>query len=143
MGIAPVEINLVLVDQKVKFEAYSVSNREYPITFDYLPPLGEGQGILGLEGLVMSFAGCVSTAVVALLRRTGKTISGYQMNACGIKREKPLMLEKISFEVTLESCDISSEEVQSAMTDAAEISPVWIAIKNNVEVDWTYRVVRP
>ena len=143
MSLSPIEVGLTLVDEKVRFEVSSAANPNYPITFDYPPPLGSGEGLLGLEGLTMSFAGCVSTAIVALLRRTGKTISDYKMKVYGIKKETPLMLEKIRFEITVESSDLTDEEVQNAMTAAGQISPVWIAIKNNVEVEGSYKIIKP
>jgi len=140
MSIAPVEISLELMNQKVKFIGLSKTNQETPITIDYLPPIGDGQGFLGLELLVMSFAGCVSTGIVALLRKMGKSISGYKMNVTGIKREIPLSLKKIYFEIIVKSIDISEEELQNVVKKAEEISPVWIAIKNNVEVAWRYKI---
>ncbi|MDH7478991.1 MAG: OsmC family protein [Syntrophomonadaceae bacterium] len=141
MSIAPVEINLELINQKVKFIVLSKTNQETPITIDFSPPLGDGEGFLALDLLVMSFAGCVSTGIVALLRRMGKNISAYRMNVTGIKRESPLSLEKIFFEIIINSTDISEQELQNVVKKAEEISPVWIAIKNNVEVAWQYKII--
>ena len=84
------EVIVSLTNQKVQFTGVSTSNPDHPIAFDYLPPLGDGQGYRGLELLLMSFAGCVSTAIVALLRRMGKNISGFKMNAKGINRTQPV-----------------------------------------------------
>lgn len=141
MSVAPIEINLELKNQKVKFVGVSASNQDNPITIDYLPPLGDGEGFLGLELLVMSFAGCVSTAIVGLLRRQGKNISSYKMKAAGIKKETPLSLEKISFEITIESDNTNEDELIKTLKMAGDISPVWIAIKNNVEVVYDYKLL--
>lgn len=141
MSVAPVEITMELTNQKLKFDGVSKSNPDMPVTIDFVPPAGDGEGYLGLDLLVMSFAGCVSTGIVALLRRIGKSISGYKMNVTGIKREKPLSLEKICFEVVVESGNLSEEELKNVINKAEEISPVWIAIKNNVEVEWQYKIV--
>ena len=43
-------------DQKVQYVGAARSNPE--ITFDYRPPLGEGQGYTPLEMLLMSLAVC-------------------------------------------------------------------------------------
>ena len=59
----------------------------------------------------------------------------------GIKRESPLSLEKIFFEIIINSTDISEQELQNVVKKAEEISPVWIAIKNNVEVAWQYKII--
>lgn len=137
----PIEINLNLVNEKVKFEAASQSNTERSITFDYVPPLGDGDGFLGLEVLVMSFAGCVSTAIVGLLRRSGMNINSYKMNIEGIRTEQPITLEKINFELIIESNDITGEKILEIIKLAEKISPVWIAIRNNVEVNYQYKIV--
>ena len=123
-----------LINNKVKFIGTSNTNQDSPITIDYVPPLGDGQGYLGLELLVMSFAGCVSTTVVALLRRMGKTIDGYRIKATGIKKESPLSLDSIDFDVIVNSTDITYDDLQQVIARAEVISPVWIAIKNNVNI---------
>lgn len=136
MSIAPVEIKLELINEKVKFLGISNTNQDVPITIDYLPPIGDGEGFLGLELLVMSFAGCVSTGIVAILRKMGRSIAGYKMNITGIKKENPLSLEKIYFEITVDSIDTTLDDLKKVVEKAEEISPVWLAVKNNVEVEW-------
>ncbi len=56
------------------------------------------------------------------------------------KKENPVLLEKIIFDIMVESADISEEELQKVVKKAEEISPVWIAIKNNVEVEWNIKL---
>lgn len=129
-----IHINLELVNNKVKFVGTSNTNQDSPITIDYVAPIGDGQGYLGLELLVMSFAGCVSTAIVALLRKMGKEISDYKVNATGIRNENPLSLVRIEYEIILNSKDTTYEELKKVVETAEAISPVWIAIKNNVSV---------
>lgn len=143
MSIGQVDVMISLVNEKFQFKGVSKSSPESPITFDYLPPLGDGQGFLGLELLVMSFAGCVSTGMVYLLRKMGKNISGFKMNVTGIKRVKPLSLEKICLEVILESNNTEDSEIQSVIELAEGLSPVWLALKNNVEVVAEYKIIAP
>ena len=143
MSLPPFEVNLELTDQKVNFKAVSKLHPENPVSFDYPPPLGEGDGYLGLEMLVMTFSSSVNTGIVALLRRTGKNILGYKMNVQGYRREQPLSLEKIHFEVIVESSDLSDEEVKNTIKTAEQISPVWMAIQNNVQVIPEFRIIRP
>jgi hypothetical protein len=68
---------------------------------DFVPPIGiKTDGLTGIEALIISFCGCVKTAVVALLRRSdGKEHNFIRRTATGIRRENPLSLEKIIFEV--------------------------------------------
>ena len=135
------EVTVNLTNQKVQFVGVSMSNPDRPIAFDYLPPLGDGQGYRGLELLLMSFTGCVSTAIVYLLRKMGRTISGFKVNAKGIRREQPLSIERICLEVILESKDVQDLDIQSAIKQAEELSPVWTMLKNNVEVIIEYRII--
>lgn len=134
MGLAPVEIMLKLVDDKVKFEGVSKTNPNRPIIFDYVPPLGTGDGFVGIEMMTMSFAGCVSTAIVGLLKRKDKKINSFKMDIQGIKHEEPLYLEAISFTATVDAVDVSDEELAEILTWAEKISPAWIAIRGNVKV---------
>ncbi|MDR3586621.1 MAG: OsmC family protein [Desulfosporosinus sp.] len=135
------EVTVNLTNQKVLFAGVSKSNPERPIAFDYLPPLGDGQGYRGLELLLMSFTGCVSTAIVYLLRKMGKTISSFKVNAKGIRREQPLSIQKIRLEVILESKDARDSDIQSAIKQAEELSPVWTMLKDNVEVIIEYKII--
>lgn len=141
MGLEPVKINLQLVDDKVKFVGESSTNPDKPITFDYMPPLGTGDGYAGIELLTMSFAGCVSTAIVGLLKRQGKKIESYKMEIKGHKCETPLSLESIEFNVTVAAADTTNQELSQVLALAEKISPVWMAIKGNVAVEATIRQV--
>ena len=134
-------VDFKLANQKVKFTAVSRSNPGRPVTLDYVPPLGDGDGFAGLELLLVSFCGCVSTAVVGLLRRSGKNIIAYEGTATGIRQENPLSLKKIIFEIQVRSDDAKNEDVEKILAYAATISPVWLAIKNNVEVETKYTVL--
>jgi uncharacterized OsmC-like protein len=71
----------------------------------------------------------------------GKSVLNYSMIATGYKLESPLVLEKIHFEVMVESSDLSDEDMQKGLSMAEKISPVWIALKNNVEVTWQYKIL--
>lgn len=135
-------VDTKLVNQKVKFIATPRSHPELSAILDYIPPLGDGQGFAGLELLLASFCGCVSTAVVALLRRAGKNIISYECSAEGIRQENPLSLKKIIFEICVQSDNIEASDIEKILGVAATISPVWLAIKNNVEVETEYRILK-
>lgn len=134
-------VDFNLTNQKVKFNVVSRSNPKYPVVMDFVPPLGDNEGLAGIEALIISFCGCVSTAVVALLKRGGKNIISYEGTATGIRRENPLSLEKIIFEVRVKSDNIAPEDMDKILSIAANISPVWLAIKNNVEVVCEYKIL--
>jgi len=137
------EVAVRLINQKVKFTGVSKANPDQPITFDYKPPMGDGEGFNGLELLLMSLSGCSATAVVYLLRKMGKTVSGLEVNAKGVRREQPpIKFEKIHLEFILNSKDIKDDDIQKAIQLAEQsVCPVWQMIKNNVEVVAEYTIV--
>jgi len=124
----------------VHFETVSADHPAITVPFDYTPPLGTGEGLAGLEALVMTFSGCVSTAIVALLMRLGKHVDGYSVRAEGERNEQPLSLKKILFHVSVTSGDVTREDMEKVLQQAEVISPVWIAIKGNVAVETTYQI---
>ncbi|MDY7037235.1 MAG: OsmC family protein [Thermodesulfobacteriota bacterium] len=128
------EIEVTLTNDKVQFTGVSKSNPA--ITFDYNPPLGDGQGYTGLELLLMSFAACSGTTIVALLRDMGKNISGFKVNAKGIRRDQhPTSFEKIILDFMLHSHNAEDADFQKAIQLSEEsFCPVWAMLKNNVEV---------
>ena len=131
-----------LTDGKVHFDGLSDLNASQPIPFDFPPPAGNGQGFTGLEMLLMSFSACVSTAIVLLLKRAGKTVAGYRAAAVGIRNERPLFLKKICLTVFIESNDIEAPDMENVIRQAELISPVWLALKGNVEVAADYKISR-
>jgi putative redox protein len=137
------EVTVHLSNEKVQFIGLSKSNPDHPITFDYKPPIGDGKGYNGLELLLMSLTGCSATAIVYLLRKMGKTVSGLEVNAKGVRREQPpLKFEKIFLEFILNSKDTKDADIRKAIQLAEQsVCPVWQMIKNNVEVVPEYKII--
>lgn len=137
------EVTVDLTNAKVQFTGVSKSNPDRPITFDFSPPLGDGQGYNGLELLLMSLAGCSGTTIVYLLRKMGKSISGFKVNAKGTRRDQPpIKFEQIFLEFTLNSRDTKDADIQKAIQLAENsVCPVWQMVKNNVEVTTEYKLI--
>ena len=137
------EVTVKLTNQKVQFTGVSKCNPERPVAFDYKAPLGDGQGYNGLELLLMSFAGCSGTAILYLLRKMRKDISGMKVNAKGLRRDQPpIKFEKIFLEFILNSKDTKDDDIKKAIQLAEEsVCPVWQMIKNNVEVVTEYKII--
>ncbi len=137
------KVTVRLINQKVQFIGVSDANPEQPITFDYKPPLGDGLGYNGLELLLMSLSGCSATAIVFLLRKMGKTVSGLEVHAEGIRKEKPpIKFEKIFIKFILDSKDTKDADIQKAIQLSEQsVCPVWQMIKNNVEVVPEYKII--
>ena len=136
------EATVSLSDQKVQFTGLSKSNPDRPIVMDYTPPLGDGQGYSGLELLLMSLAGCSGMAVVSLLRKMGKEVSGLRVNASGVRREQhPTSFQTITLEFILNSRNARDGDLRKAIQLSEEsVCPVWAMLKNNVEIITEYRI---
>jgi putative redox protein len=137
------EVTVHLTNQRVQFTGMSKSNPDRPVSFDYKPPLGDGQGYNGLELLLMSLSGCSATAIVYLLRKMGKDISRLKVNAKGIRRDQPpIKFEKIFLEFIVNSKDTKGADILKAIQLAeSSVCPVWQMVKGNVEVTTGYKII--
>jgi organic hydroperoxide reductase OsmC/OhrA len=133
-------VNIHRTNQKVHFEAISDRNPGRVIPFDYAPPVGDGDGFAGLELLLASFAGCVSTTIVFLLGRMGKQVSSYDARAEGVRSERPLALREIHLHLRLRSEGLTDAGMAEAIRQAEAVSPVWQAVKGNLAVTVTYEL---
>jgi putative redox protein len=134
------EVTVHSTDEKVQCAAVARSNPA--VTFDYRAPLGNGQGYTGLEGLLMSLAACSGTTLVYLLRKMDRNISGFRVNAKGIRRDQPpTSLEKIYLEFIIISRDTEDPHMQKAIKLTESVCPVWAMMKGNVEVVTDYKLI--
>ncbi len=139
----PLSMTVELVNDKVRF---SGSTRGLPpVSADYFPPLGDGQGYTGLELLLLSLAACSGTAILPLLRRMGKTVAGLRVSAAGKRRDRhPTSFERIDIEFLLASPDATLADLQKAVAMAeGTICPVWAMLKGGCEIVPALRVVAP
>ena len=133
-------VTLKRTDSRVHFECTSAFHPEITMPLDYTPPLGSGNGLAGLEALLIAFTGCVSTAVIGLLMRQGKHVVDYAASAEGVRTEQPLALGEIHLHVSVTSGDVTQEDMQTVLRQAEAISPVWLAIQNNVSVKTSFEL---
>ena len=138
---APLEVIVTSTNQKL---GYSSSLRSLPpIAMDYIPPLGDGQGYMPLELLLMSLAACAGGTVGLLLKKTGKTVSKIRVHAKGIRRDQhPTCFRQILLAFIVNSSDVKDADMQQAIKLAEEsVCPVWAMVKGNVEVSTEYEIV--
>ncbi len=114
-----------------------------PIAIDYIPPLGDGQGYLPLEMLLMSLGACSGGTIGLLLRKMGKTVTSFKVNVKGTRREQhPTSFQKIQMEFTVGSSDVKDADMQKAIKLAEEsVCPVWAMVKGNAEISAEYKIV--
>ena len=135
------EVELSLVNQKLHFIGKCGSNA--PIDMDYVPPLGDGLGYTGLELFLLSLAGCSGSTVLALLRRMKKTVSGFEVKAKGVRRDRhPTSFEKITLEFIVKSNNANDADIENAIKLSEEtFCPVWAMVKNNVDIDTVFKII--
>jgi len=86
---------------------------------------------------------CSVTSLVFLLRKMRKNISGFKVNARGIRRDThPTLLTRIYLEFILNTTDTADTDIKQALKLTEETyCPVWAMLKNNVEVIAEYKIV--
>lgn len=135
------EVTVNSTDQKLGFNG---GLRDLaPISMDYIPPLGDGQGYMPLEMLLMSLASCSGGVIGLLLRKMNKTVAGVSVTAKGTRRDQhPLSFSTIDLEFTITSNDAGDKDVQQAIALSEQsLCPVWAMVKGNVEIKTAYRIV--
>jgi len=137
------EISVDLTNQKVQFTGATRSNSA--IAIDYIPPLGDGQGYMPLELLLMSLASCSGATVVTFLRKMKKNISGLKVNAKGTRRDQhPTSFQSITLEFVISSGYVQESDIDKAIKLSEETyCPVWAMLKNNVEIIPEFRIIKP
>jgi putative redox protein len=135
------EVAVISTNQKM---GYAGALRSLPpITMDYIPPFGDGQGYMPLELLLMSLAACSGATIAFLLRKMGKNISEVKVNAKGIRRQQPpTSFQKIILEFILTSEDAKDSDILKAIQLSEEsVCPVWAMLKNNVDIATEYKII--
>lgn len=142
MNNGMLEVNLHTINDKVRFDACAPDKPA--IAIDYFPPVGDGEGYTSLELLMASFASCVGTALLTLLRAMRKTVSALETEARGAQcPEHPKKLSRIDLSMVFTSPDLEEADVQKALAMAEEkYCPVWAMIKGTTEVGVTFAIKR-
>jgi putative redox protein len=130
------EAKIQLLNEGVKFK--SVVEGKPEIITDYLPPYGDGLSVLPLELFLISFGTCAGGVITPMLKRMGKQIQGLQIIIQGKRREEhPLCFEEIKLKISVDSVDVTEEDLKKAVKLAEEkFCPVWAMIKGNVIVTY-------
>jgi putative redox protein len=136
------ETEVTLINSKLKFSAKAQSNPE--IILDYIPPLGDGEGYMPLELLLISLAACSASTVAPLLRKFQKDVSGLTVAAKGVRREThPTSFETITLDFTLKSKDAQEADMQKVLQMTKDkYCPVWAMLKNNVEIMTQFTIIQ-
>ncbi len=129
-----VSASLVLVNDRLHFEGLADQNQ--PVSIDYTPPLGDNLGYTSLELLLLSLSSCIGSSILTLLRKMRKTITSFEIDSRGIrKQEHPTAFKTIILDIKLSSPDTSTDDILKVIKLSEETyCPVWSMMKGNVEV---------
>jgi putative redox protein len=133
--------SITLVNEKLHFIA-SIDNNE-PISIDYTPPLGDNLGYTSLELLLLSLSSCVGSSVLTFLRKMRKTITGFEIQSRGLRREEhPTSFKTIILTINLKSSDTSEDDLKKVLKLSEETyCPVWAMLKGNVEIETKCNII--
>jgi putative redox protein len=134
-------VSLSLINDKLNFIAKA--DDDMSVAIDYIPPYGDNLGFTSLELLLMSLSSCYGSSMLLLLRKMGKTILGFEIQASGRRRSvHPTSFEKINLEVTIKSEDVTPEDIaKAAKISEDSLCPVYDMLRNNVEIDPTFSII--
>jgi putative redox protein len=129
-----VRASLVLVNDKLHFNGQADCNQ--PVSIDYTPPLGDNLGYTSLELLLLSLSSCIGSSVLTLLRKMRKTITSFEIDSNGFRRqEHPTAFKTIILDLKLTSPNTTPEELRKVISLSEETyCPVWAMMKGNVEI---------
>jgi putative redox protein len=106
------------------------------LPIDYVPPLGDDQGFMPLEMLLMSLAGCSGASVALLLGKAGHTPDGMEVHASAERRvEHPTVFTSIHLEFRIKGTGIDPAAVEKVVRVSEErFCPVWAMVKPSVPI---------
>jgi putative redox protein len=134
------EASLALVNEKMHCIAFAGKNE--PIHTDYVPPFGDNLGYMPLQLFLISLGSCAAGAVMVLLRKMQKNVTGLEVKVSGVRREiHPTSFKEITLEFHMVSPDVTTADMDRAIAlSEASICPVWAMVKGNVEVKTLYEI---
>ena len=131
-----------LINNKLHFTGTVEGN--VPVSIDYIAPLGDDLGYTSLELLLLSFSSCLGSAVLTFLRRMNRTVTRFNIDAKGLRREEhPTGFNSIHLLIKLTSPDVTEADLKKVIALAEEkYCPVWAMIRGNTEVETTCEIER-
>ena len=125
---------------KMRFEGKMRDNPAVPI--DFHPPLGDGEGYLPMELLLMSLAACSGQTVAGLLRKMKQLPVEMEVSAGGEKRdEHPTTFLSIRLEFVFRGGGVTEDAARQAVALSEEkYCPVWATLKPVVPVSAAIRI---
>ncbi|MBI2419215.1 MAG: OsmC family protein [Ignavibacteriales bacterium] len=94
--------------------------------------------------MLLSLTSYIGSAILTILRKMRKSVTGCEINARGIRRqEHPTGFETIFITILLNSVDTTVDDLQKALQMSEETyCPVWAMIKGNVAVNTHFAITK-
>lgn len=131
----------VILQEKVRFTGRAGS--EQAVVIDYPAPLGDGAGLMPLELLLLSLAGCSGQPVLVFLRKMEQLVQGLEVHAYGQRREEhPTILTNIALEFVVHGVDLDPALVARAIALSEErYCPIWAMLKTGTKITSSFKVI--
>jgi len=127
-------VEATLTNEKLKFDC-RVESRP-PITVDYVPPAGDGQGVTSLELLLISLATCFGSSVKVLLSGPmGRRVQSLHVWAEGARTDThPTVFQSIRVHLSVAADALRGSELPGIAAQAERICPVYAMLKQAVPI---------
>ncbi|HLN19942.1 MAG TPA: OsmC family protein [Bacteroidales bacterium] len=134
--------SIKLLNEKLHFTGSAGDNE--PVSIDYIPPFGDSLGYTSLELLLLSLSSCLGSAMLIFLRRMNKSVTGFGIDAKGVRREEhPTGFKSIHLDISISSPDVTDDDVKKVIALAEDkYCPVWSMIKGNTIIETTCKISR-
>lgn len=136
------QINVAVKLKGEKAQLVGVGHTSHQVQMDYLPPLGDDDGFMPTELLLVSLAGCSGHTVLTILRRMGRIVTGLEVRAVGQRRdEHPTVFTAIELHYDLQGDGLDAACVERAIALSEDkYCPVWAMLKGSVAISWRYTI---
>ena len=131
----------VILQHQMRFIGQARS--EPPVAIDYLPPLGDGVGLMPLELLLLSLAGGSGQTVIDLLRKMEQPVHGLEVQVRGQRRdEHPTIFTRIELEFIVHGTDVDPAVIARAIELSEErFCPVWAMLKAGTTITSSFQMI--
>ncbi|MHB8054023.1 MAG: OsmC family protein [Candidatus Aminicenantales bacterium] len=125
---------------KMQFEGRS--SFDQAVRLDVSPPLGDNEGTMPMELLLISLAGCAGQTIVSLLQKMHQDVRTFSIRARGAKSaDHPRVFTEIRLEIEAAGPALDRAAVEKAVQITEDkYCPVYAMLKNSVNIRTTIAI---
>ena len=131
----------VSLQEKVHFTGQA--HTDHRVSIDYPAPLGDDDGFMPLELLLLSVAACSGQTVSRILDRMKQPMTAMKVQAIGRQRdEHPMLFTEIQLEFVVQGTHIEPSAIDRAIKLSEEqYCPVWAMLNGGTRLMSSYRII--